>query len=199
MLLLQVYHQEGTSLNEASPQLEDLALIKRVLAGDRDRFRDLVEIYQNTIFALVMRQVGKRDVAEDLTQEVFVKAYKALSKFRSEAKFSTWLTRIALNHTNTYFCSKRYREQQRTQSFDPALHDSAAHDRSEHSEEEKRLELFREALAKLKPHLREVLVMCGLEGKSYQETAEILEIPIGTVRSRLNTARLKLKDALGSL
>jgi RNA polymerase sigma-70 factor (ECF subfamily) len=174
----------------------DSAIIKAIVNGESDQFRKLITRHQNRIFSLVNRQV--QDLQE-LTHEIFVKAYLNLKKFRFESKFTTWLTRIALNHVNSYFSSKKFKQQKRTESFDPGLHDRMASSSMDNERERKNLiSQFKEALAALSPKLRDVIVLCGLEGKSYEEAAEVLGIPIGTVRSRLNTARLNLKTAVGT-
>ena len=176
----------------------EYSLIKRITAGDKEEFRVVVDEYKDLIFSMIMRQTGDRAVAEELTQETFVKAYVNLKSFRAESKLSTWLTRIALNHTNTYFGSRRFKERQRGESFIPDTHDRE--DRSDEQDEllrkEEELSKFRAALGTLKPKFREVLVLCSLEGKSYEEVAEIVGVPIGTIRSRLNKARLLLKHAV---
>jgi len=178
----------------------ELTIIKRVQAGSKDDFRELVLAHKDMIFSLILRQVGAHHVAEELTQEVFVKAFLNIKRFRQEAKFSTWLTRIALNHTNSYFTSKKFRQQRLTESFDHTVHDMSDTERSKEGEKEREneelLASFRSALSYLKPKFRDVLVLCGLEGRSYQDAADILAIPIGTVRSRLNKARLLIKERL---
>lgn len=175
-------------------QTEDFEIIKLVLNGDRDSYRVLVQRYQNQVFSSVMRVIGEREISMELTQDVFVKAYQALSSFRFKAKFSTWLTRIALNHTNSFLSSRRFKDLKKNVPFNAERHDSGEIDSdNEHGDEE--IVRLRTALSRLPIPFREVVTLCDLEGKSYEEAALILEIPIGTIRSRLNRARLKLKDA----
>ena len=176
----------------------DTEIIKQVLSGNRDEFRHLVLKYQNSIFSLVCRQVGDRSIAEELAQEIFVRAYTNLSKFRFEAAFATWLTRIALNHTNSYLSSKRHRQRLKSESFDQGNHDRGSEVSMEQRDTENKIGEFRKALARLTPKLRDTITLCGLEGKSYEDAAQVLGIPIGTVRSRLNKARLILKVALSA-
>jgi RNA polymerase sigma-70 factor (ECF subfamily) len=173
-------------------------LISRIVKGAAEEFRHVVQAYQNFIFALIMRQVGNRATADDLTQETFVKAFFNLKSFRSQSKLSTWLVRIALNTTSSYFTSRRYKQGLLTEEYKP----QHCEQRSFHAEQdaqledklrlEKRLAIFHQALAQLKPLFRDVFTLCALEQKSYDEAAEILDIPLGTVRSRLNRARLEL-------
>ncbi len=175
-------------MNEDNP---DVVVIRQVLAGDPDAFRGLVVRYKDLVFALIMRQVADHAVAEDLSQEVFMKAFTALRRFRGDAQFSTWLTRIALNATNSYFSSRRYRERRRSEPFEPVRHDraSAPAEAEDDGVSETMKEQFRNGLAALASHYRDVLVLVGLEGHSYEEAAETLGIPLGTVRSRLSKAR----------
>lgn len=179
--------QEGDSLRE-----HESAIIRRVLNGERDEFKKLVLRYQDMIFSMILRQLGDKETAKDLAQESFLKAFVNLRRFRFEARFSTWLTRIALNQVSTYFSSKKFKQSKMTEALDLSKHD-LHHDEPPPDE---RLLHFRRAISQLKPKFREVLALCALEGKSYEQTAEILEIPIGTVRSRLNHARLALKSEL---
>lgn len=174
----------------------DTALIKMIMQGDRDQYRHLVMRYKDQVFAIISRQVSDRNIAEELTQETFVKAYLNLSRFRGEASFATWISRIAINHASSYFSSRRQAERQITESLDPDKHQVESEDQSSQHESKQLIELFQTALEDLKPKLREVVVLCSLEGKSYQEAAEILQVPVGTVRSRLNKARLLLKEAM---
>ena len=199
LLQQQVSKQVPLMADTAAHDIEsDTATIKAVLSGDTDQYRKLILRHQNRIFSLVNRQVQDVQISEELTHEIFVKAFLNLKKFRYEAKFTTWLTRIALNHVNSYFSSKKFKQQKRTDAFDPSLHDRATATMDNERERKNYLNLFREALSQLRPKLRDVIVLCGLEGRSYEEAAEILSIPIGTVRSRLNTARLNLKNAVGT-
>lgn len=175
---------------------QEFRVVREVLAGNSDEFRHLVSAHKNRIFSMVLRTVGERPIAEELTQEIFVRAYSSLAKFRFEASFSTWLTCIALNHTSSYFQSKKYKQKLRTVSFEPSTHDQAQENGEELPPEALLLESFREALEELKPAFRDIIVLCSLEGKSYEEVSGILAIPVGTVRSRLNRARESLRKLL---
>lgn len=172
-------------------------LITRINAGHKDDYRHLVEGHKDKIFSLVMRQVGRAEVAEEITQETFVKAFLSLKKFRSDSSFATWLTRIALNTTHSYFKSRKYRQSLRNEQLSDEIANSLAAAPEEQSAEQQ-LHLFQLALATLKPKLRDALVLCALENKSYEEAATILDIPVGTVRSRLHKARLLLKQELSA-
>lgn len=173
-------------------------IIGRVLAGNREEFRHLVTAHQAQVFAMIMRQVGDRTIAEELSQDTFIRAFRSLAQFRAEAKFSTWLIQIALNVSRSYFSSRRYKETVRTDSIDlkteTVMNRSNPAESAEQTYSADQVEKLRKTVQSLNPPLRDVLVLCGLEKKSYEEAAKILEIPVGTVRSRLNRARHQLQE-----
>jgi RNA polymerase sigma-70 factor (ECF subfamily) len=175
------------------PSVDEGAIIRRVVAGERDEFRHLVELYQARIYNLVMRQVGDSQAAREITQEAFLKAYLNLTKFRFEAKFSTWLTRIAINLTHTYFTSKAYKQRIKNVTYDARVHSGSEQIEQDDRYDESALERLRVAVTKLPPIYREVMVLCKFERKAYAEAAAILSIPEGTVRSRLNKAHNLLR------
>jgi len=178
---------------------EEKGIITRVLAGERDEFRILVRTNQDRVHSIILRQVGNYHVAEELAQETFIRAYKSLKTFQFNSSFSTWITRIAINQCSNYFSSRRYKEYRKSEAFE-AVHEKCAADGMDRDlERTQRLLLFQRALAALNPKLREVIVLCTLNEKSYEEVSRLLKIPIGTVRSRLNTARLQLKTEMNEL
>lgn len=168
----------------------DHEILKRILDGHPEEFATVVEEFQSRIFKVIFRQVGDRGIAEDLTQQVFIKAYQNLDRFRGDAEIGTWLTRIALNETSTYFSSKRYKQMRRTEPLD------VVKEESKESGLEGLLPQFRTALSQLSPILRDSFILCVIEGYQYNEVAQMLEISIGTVRSRVNAARLKLSELI---
>ena len=182
------------SVLKKDDDISDDQIISAVNAGDYEAFSSLVIRYQNMVFALIMRQVADRELAHDLSQEVFVKAYKGLRGFKSQAAFSTWLSRIAINHTHSYFSSKKYKQKTKTSTLNPEIHAQAS-TTDEALEKEQQLLKLRTFVAQLSPTYREAIVLCSFEGKSYEQAALILKIPVGTVRSRLNRARALLKEA----
>ena len=174
----------------------EVATIKRILSGQRDEFRFLVDRHQDYIYAMIMRQVGEAHIARELTQDTFVRAYRNLSSFRAEAKFSTWLTRIALNLCNNYFKSARYQRRQREVTLSHSAKRSVemAQEIEEQREQEHDLIILEQHVHSLKAIYREVVVLCCFENKTYEQTAEILEIPLGTVCSRMNKAFQLLRE-----
>jgi RNA polymerase sigma-70 factor (ECF subfamily) len=171
----------------AVPDLEMEAL-RRAQAGDPEAFRVLVEIHYEKIFAIEYKQVRNRELAEELTQETFIKAYRHIKSFRGQSKLSTWLTRIAFNTTATYFKSRRFKEDRLSVQLEDQ-HVASQED----GQTEELLQRLKHQIGNLAPHHRDVLVLCAMEGKTYEEAAGILEIPIGTIRSRMNTAFKQLR------
>lgn len=175
-----------------SNQVDDVGLAQ---AGDRDAFCRLVMQYQDKILSLLTRSVGDRSVAEELAQDTFVKAYGSIRKFQHRSEFSTWLVRIALNSSNSYFASRRYKEHAKTASLAPEHTRQLTASPGELTKEADIQKLHR-AIAQLSPQLRDALVLCALEGESYEAAAEVLGIPVGTVRSRLHAAKKALRIIL---
>lgn len=200
LIFSRLWQDKERDINQEKDEAE---IIRRLQAGDKDRYQELVESYKDPIFSLVHKQTGSALIAEEITQDVFIKAFFSITKFRSDSRFSTWLTRIALNQTSSYFSSKKFRIQKLTDSFDPIQHQISDNEKNFEIEQENRrsrqMKTFYSALANLKPTFRDAITICALNEKSYQEAAEILEIPIGTVRSRLNKARLLLSSAIKQL
>ena len=176
---------------------EDEEIIRAILNGEKELFEILVSRYKNSVYSMIMRQVGKHEIAEDLTQESLIKAFTALRQFKQESKFSSWLIRIALNHTNSFLSSKQFRNSKNTIYSSEDAKSALSAGAEELKEQGETLKRFRDALLCLEAIYREVIVLCGIEERAYEEVSEILGVPIGTVRSRLNKARLLLKDNLG--
>lgn len=168
-------------------------LIRRIISGERDEYRVLVNAHEELVFSMIQRQIGDIEITREIAQETFVRGYLNLPKFKFESRFGTWITRIALNQTSNYFASKRFKQSSVTRTFESHLHD-----RPVENEPSQDLPLteFQIALGRLNEIHRNVVVLCSLEGKSYEEAAAILGIPIGTIRSRLNKARLLLRDLI---
>lgn len=175
---------------------------KRIIAdaaeGDQEAFRQLVEVYQDRVFGHVLSMVSRRDVAEDLTQEIFVKAFFALPRFKRDSAFFTWIYRIASNHCLDFLRKKRGIEQPLDaplgdeESF--SLADTLAAPVRERPEAGVENEAaLASLLDELDPEQKLILVLRELEGYSYEELTEMMECPLNTVKSRLNRAREALK------
>lgn len=180
---------------------EDAQLIDEALQGDAESFGEMVRKYQDRLFNTVLHVAGCREEAEDVVQEAFVQAYLKLASFQHNSAFYTWLYRIAFNVA----ISRRRRrkgetslEQHREAAGVEPMDDGEAPD--ERVLREERAELLSCALQRLNEEHRAILVLREMEGCCYETISEILDLPLGTVRSRLHRARLELraelKDAL---
>ena len=178
---------------------DDFTLARRARDGDLGAFDQLVNRHQDRIFSLCLWVTGDRDEAADAAQDAFIRAFRFLPKFREEAAFGTWIARIALNVARD--AAKRGKRQPapfstvlaEDESFDPPADLPTSEDRMVRRE---RQDAVRLALAGLPEPQRVIVVLFDLQGASYEEAAKILNLPLGTVKSRLNRARAALKSAL---
>lgn len=179
---------------------DDHRLIADCLEGRTSAFGELVRRYQDRLFNTVYRLLANAEDARDVVQEAFLNAYQSLDTFKGDSLFFTWLYRIAFNAAISY---KRKRKavlslnglpegQGPSEPMDPSEINQPGF-ALEQVEEERRLQ---RALDRLSPQHRAVLVLKEIEGQKYEEIAEVLEVPVGTVRSRLHRARLELRDIL---
>ena len=178
---------------------DDADLVRRHLSGDPDAFRQLYEKYGDKVFASAYRIVGEHHAAADLVQEVFVKIHGELRRFKFESKFSTWLFRVTVNHA-----LNRASEGSRHARIHEKIVRDGMGDPGGTKEGRPVDDEVHRAIQELSPKLRTVISLRYLEGLSYEEIAEILELSIGTVKSRLflahETLRPMLKDVtLGEL
>jgi RNA polymerase sigma-70 factor (ECF subfamily) len=183
--------------------LPDSELVLRVRKGDGSAYRPLVERYQTRIHAMVYGMVRDGEEARDITQNAFIKAYQSLASFRIESSFYTWLYRIAMNLAIDH-CRKNRRR--KTTAFDEAvanrdedgtildLHQSESPQRA--LQRKQLHERIFAALDELSEDQREVILLREVEGMSYKEIAEAMDIPEGTVMSRLFYARKRLQGLL---
>jgi RNA polymerase sigma-70 factor (ECF subfamily) len=176
---------------------DDAQLIEESLRGDAQSFGELVRKYQDRLFNTVVHVAGQREEAEDVVQEAFVQAFLKLKSFQRQSAFYTWLYRIAFNVA----ISRRRRrkaetsiEQHREAAGVEPMDDGEAPD--DRLLREERAELVSGALQRLTDEHRAILVLREMEGCCYETIAEILDLPVGTVRSRLHRARLQLRDEL---
>jgi RNA polymerase sigma-70 factor (ECF subfamily) len=179
---------------------DDHSLIAECLAGDAAAFGELVRRHQDRLFNTVIRLVGNADDAQDVVQEAFLNAYQSLDGFKGDSLFFTWLYRIAVNTAISLRRKQRVSvsiDSSRNGEFpidplDPSEQSRPGH-ALERAEQERRIQ---QALSRLSPEHRAVLVMKDMEGQKYETMAEILQVPIGTIRSRLHRARLELRQLL---
>lgn len=176
---------------------KDGALLKLAQKGDQKAFKLLVERYEGKVAGVVFGMLGQGPEAEDAGQETFIRFYRSLSKFRGDAALGTYLSRIAVNVSLDFLKKrKRYFQQVNVEDAAPELSTVGTDDFRARQEAK---ELVYLALARLEPNFRSVVTLRLLEGYSTKETAEILEIPLGTVLSRLKRGQDQLKIALKSL
>lgn len=187
----------------------DLQLVERVREGDKHAYGLLVEKYRRKLLRLLSRMVRDQDEIEDIAQETFIKAYRALPQFRGDAAFYTWLYRIAVNTAKNYLTAKGRGMQ--TMS-DQALNDEDEPDERLMAQDISTPEsellskqvayAVNEAVEALPEELRQAITLREIEGMSYEEIAEAMACPIGTVRSRIFRAReaiaAKLRPILGT-
>lgn len=185
----------------ASKSLDlDSTLVARCLDGDAEAWEDLVRQHTRRVYGICYRFTGKDSDAQDLTQEVFLRVFKALGSFRSaEGGFTTWLTRLTRNLLIDHY--RRTRSLRVTDSIEdqiPGTQEgfvSASRPDSALAGREAS-ELLQGALSRLSPELRETVILRDLQEMEYREIAEVLEIPEGTVKSRLNRGRSELARLL---
>ncbi|MYA95712.1 MAG: sigma-70 family RNA polymerase sigma factor [Nitrospinae bacterium] len=193
----------GLGLLEAPhEEHQESAWIKRCQNGDKDAFEPLVRQNAGKIQRLVWGMLGeRREDTDDVVQEIFIKAYIALPRFRGDARFSTWVYRIAVNHCRDYLkrggpLPLELSEEKIADA--PAPEDKDAQDALRETQERRASEELQELLSQLPEKHRRILVMRELEGMSYDEIGEVLQIRPGTVRSRLNRARANILRAAES-
>lgn len=186
----------------------DAELVRRFQAGDRRAFEDIVGRYQHRVFTLCMRWIGDDQVAAEVAQDVFVAMYRKLDTFRGDAKLSTWVFRVTINHCKNRRLYRRRRHMDRHEPLEGtrAAEDDDAPSRQIASEEpladagvhqHEAAALLHEALASLEESQRQIIVFRDIEDLSYEEISEILGVPRGTVKSRLHRARAQLATILG--
>lgn len=170
-------------------------LIERLRAGDARAFEELVRTYQHRVFGVALRMLGNRAEAEEAAQEVFLRVHRAIGDFRGEAKLSTWLYAITSRLCLTRLGAGERRLARHGEETLVRLRNGHADPAAEVERSELEAALHR-AIAELPEERRVVVVLRDLEGLAYEEIAEALNLPVGTVRSRLHRARMDLKDKL---
>ena len=182
----------------------DHELVRRVQQGDRHAFDALVRKYQHKVVQLVSRYVHDLHEAQDVTQEAFLKAYRAIDSFRGDSAFYTWLYRIAINTAKNFLVAQKRRPPgedidavDAEQFFDSALREHATPERLALTGEIE--QVINRAIEELPDDLRTAITLRELEGMSYEEIAESMSCPVGTVRSRIFRARDAIDQKLRPL
>ena len=184
-------------------ETDDRALITQTLDGDTLAFEKLILKYQDRIFNMLFRYMNSREDAEDVTQEAFIKAYQSLDKFELKASFLTWIYRIAINTAKSRFRRKSEKLSAKCVSIHPNESDKGGIDvvadgksPLQKMENEETFNAIQAAIDQLDDEHRMVVVLRDIEGYDYQEIVEIMDINLGTVKSRLHRARSRLAQML---
>jgi RNA polymerase sigma-70 factor (ECF subfamily) len=177
------------------------ALIERCLSGDQAAWDQIVRQHWRKVFNLAYKFVGRHDEAEDLTQDIFLKIFKALRTFDRRANFQTWLISISRNLCIDHYRSVRKERETMARDVDASELSPVSRERSPLSQLEQvdLKQIIRQALAELPPALRQAVVLRDLQEFSYQEIADQLGLPEGTVKSRINRGRFELARQLRRL
>lgn len=185
-------------MKESYRQTDDTELVKASIEGDKLAFGEIVNRYQKMVARTVKGMLGDSVFAEDIGQEVFIKLYYSLSEFRGEAKLSTYIQKIAINLTLNEIKRRKkffsmFSQKGNNEMYEYEIPDFNSEEKREASE------IVNKALMRLEPRFRIIVAMRMLQGYSTKETAEILDLPLGTVLSRLSRAQTQLKDILDKL
>ncbi len=181
--------------------VEDLQIVAQVLGGNTGAFSALVQRHQERVYHTVYSLVGDLDEADDLAQEAFLKAFRALRRFRGQSLFSTWLHRIAVNCCLDHLKSKHRRsfvslDEQRENWDALRIWQGRSKDADARVEQRELQEILERALNNLSEEYRVTFVLREIEGLAYEEIATLLNCSIGTVKSRLFRGRTKLREIL---
>ena len=183
-----------------SSDLSDVDILAEVTAGDIDAYGKIVARYRGRLYNFVFRFVGDRETAEDIVQETFLRAFRKRKEYRAIANFSTWLFTIAGNLAKSELRRrKRWRlfSLHRDEESDTGMELPDESFRPDKIAESSLADVqIQEAIVSLPENYRQVILLRGVEGMSYQEISEIVKCPVGTVKSRVNRARLKLQQKL---
>jgi RNA polymerase sigma-70 factor (ECF subfamily) len=199
------HHEAEASLQATAHR--DADLLRQVQSGNRAAYGQIVLAYQHRLYNAVLRLVGEPSDAAELTQEAFMRGLMKADTFRGQSSAYTWLFRIAVNLSLSELRKPR---RKRSFSLDQPVNNRADGDGQaaslldriasplEQLEQQERDQQVLAALGRLEPDARAVLVMCDIEGFDYQQMSEILDLPLGTLKSRIFRARLALRDELKS-
>lgn len=188
---------------------QDRELVEQALRGNEIAYQALMEKYRNALYRHIQRMVRSKEEVDDLVQECFIKAFSALNSYSSEFAFSTWLYKIATNHTIDFLRKKKLQ----TLSIDRPIQTKdgeleyevpdTTYRPDRHIVEDQRRKLIQEAIDALPPKYHRVIVMRHQQEKSYEEIAKALDLPLGTVKAHIFRARAllykHLRDKRGSL
>jgi RNA polymerase sigma-70 factor, ECF subfamily len=189
--------------------LPDADVVSLAQQGRESAFRELVRRYERPVFSLVFRMVRDRETAEELAQETFIKVLNNIDRYQPQFKFSSWLFKIANNIAIDHLRKRQIvtismdgsphaatAAEAEATSFDVAIRQESALEEMEARELGSEIE---KAISKLRPEYRSCIMLRHVEGRSYEEIAATLDLPLGTVKTYIHRARIQLRDALGHL
>jgi RNA polymerase sigma-70 factor, ECF subfamily len=185
-------------MKESYRQTDENELIKASINGDKFAFSEIVDRYRKLVARTVKGMLGDSVFAEDIGQEVFIKLYHSLPEFRGEAKLSTYIQKIAVNLTLNEIKRRKRFFSMFSQKGNSEMYEFEVAD-VDNQEKREATEIVNRALMSLEPKFRIIVSMRMLQGYSTKETAEILNLPLGTVLSRLSRAQEQLKEVIGKL
>jgi RNA polymerase sigma-70 factor, ECF subfamily len=183
---------------ESYKKADEEALVKASLNGDKAAFGEIVNRYQKMVARTVKGMLGDTVFSEDIGQEVFIKLYHSLADFRGDAKLSTYIQRIAVNLTLNELKRRKRFFSMFSQTGNSEMHEYDVAD-TDHEERKDAREVVNKALMQMDPKFRIIITMRMLQGYSTKETAEILDLPLGTVLSRLARAQEQMRNILEKL
>ncbi|HEX8176201.1 MAG TPA: sigma-70 family RNA polymerase sigma factor [Pyrinomonadaceae bacterium] len=190
-------YTEAADEREETPAESDYELAQRAAAGDMHAFEQLYVKYNRRVFGLCLRMMQSHAEAEDLTQEIFITLFAKLGSFRGEAAFATWLHRLTINHVLMHFRKGRVRRERVTEDGETPVRIVSGTANPDRMAILDRLALD-SAIAQLPPGYRLVFILHEVEGREHHEIAELLGCSIGTSKSQLHKARMKLRRLLRS-
>lgn len=184
---------------------EEDALIKAASKGDKDAFGRIVSMYERLVYNTVKQKVGSAEDAFDLSQEVFIKLWRSIGRYRGDCRFSTWVYKVCINASLDFLRKAQtgaveqlpvYTDKDGDElSFEPA-DDSVTSSPERSCEQNEAVRMVRDGISRLSPEQREVILLRDIEGYTYEEISEMLRLEIGTVKSRLNRARCNLRQII---
>lgn len=173
-------------------------IVKKLKTGDTEAWNMLVESFSKKVYNLALNFAGNKDDAADMTQEIFLKIYNNIDKFEEERNFSSWVMKLSKNYCIDFW--RKNKSSRQNVELDENLYTNSVHDQALTPEDslvqKNDITYLRQKLLQLPPDLRSLIIMRDIQDYSYQEISENLDIPLGTTKSRINRARLKLAQLI---
>lgn len=184
---------------------EEDALIKAASGGDKDAFGRIVSMYERLVYNTVKSKVGSNEDALDLSQEVFIKLWRSIGRYRGDCRFSTWVYKVSINACLDFLRKAQTGAAEQMPVYTDKDGDELCFEPSDDSitaspersyEQNEAVRMVRDGIARLSPEQREVILLRDIEGYTYEEISDTLRLEIGTVKSRLNRARSNLRQII---